>query len=57
MEVAGEGAEFGVVDRAREAVGAEQEDVARLDGQRPLDVDLDVELRAQAPGDHVLGDG
>ena len=57
MEVRRERADLMVVDRPGEAVGAEQKDVAELDGQRALDVDLDVDLRPQAAGDHVLGNG
>ena len=41
VEIPREGADLLVVDRPGEAVGAEQVDVAELDGQRALEIDLD----------------
>ena len=55
VEMPGERADLLVVDRPGEAVGAEQVDVGEPDGQRALDVDLDVRLGPEAAGDHVLG--
>ena len=53
VETSCESADLMVVDRSGEAVGAKQEDVGELNGQRPLDVDLDVWLRPQAASDDV----
>ena len=57
MEITGERADLLVVNRPREAIGAEQVDVGELDGKRPLEVDLDVRLGPEAAGDDILGDG
>jgi hypothetical protein len=43
-----------VVDHVRQAVGAQQDPVARLDGLERQVVDLDVVLHAEDPGQDVL---
>ena len=56
MEVAGESADLRVIHGAGQAIGTEEINIAELDSQGTLDIDLDLDLWAQAARDDVLGD-